>query len=171
MNWEAISSLSELIGAVAVVISLIYVAIEIRQNTKATRFQTTQQLISANAEANYLISSDTELASIMRKGLMDRSSLDEEEEIRFNTWLISSFKQFDFAYHQFVSGELDKQFWETMDYELPIWVASLPGIAEWWDQDKQRLTPGFVEYIEKRAAEVKPSQIVPTVPKRAQRGT
>lgn len=37
MNWEAISAISEVVGAVAVVVSLIYLALQIRQNTKVVR--------------------------------------------------------------------------------------------------------------------------------------
>ena len=44
MNWEAISAVSEIVGAVAVVISLIYVAAQIRQNTKMMRTAAKQNL-------------------------------------------------------------------------------------------------------------------------------
>ena len=37
MNWEAIGTIAEVVGAIAVVLSLIYVATQIKQNTEASR--------------------------------------------------------------------------------------------------------------------------------------
>ena len=47
MNWEALGALSELIGAIAVVLTLIYLAVQIRQNTRAIRLGT-NHAVSAN---------------------------------------------------------------------------------------------------------------------------
>ena len=44
MNWEGVSTIAEVVGAIAVVLTLIYVAIQIKQNTAASRAQSINQI-------------------------------------------------------------------------------------------------------------------------------
>lgn len=44
MNWDAISTIAEIVGATGVIASLVYLAIQIRQNTLVTRAETTKDL-------------------------------------------------------------------------------------------------------------------------------
>ena len=53
MNWDAIGAVGELIGAIAVVITLVYLAIQIRQNTKTVRASTYQSVAEALADGSY----------------------------------------------------------------------------------------------------------------------
>ena len=53
MNWEAISAVSEIVGAIAVVISLIYVATQIHQNTRMMRSAAKQSLTETTQNLIY----------------------------------------------------------------------------------------------------------------------
>ena len=86
MNWDAVIGIAEIVSAVVVVISLCYVAVQIRQNTQATRYQTTQNLIAANSDANFLLSAESDLSAIAYKGCYDFESLSGEEQMRFSTF-------------------------------------------------------------------------------------
>ena len=56
MNWEAVGAVSELVGAVAVLVSLLYLASQIRQGTATTRVQTVQHLLTSDtASADSMI--------------------------------------------------------------------------------------------------------------------
>jgi len=56
MNWEAIGAVSELVGAIAVLVSLLYLASQIRQGTATTRVQTVQHLLTSDtASADSMI--------------------------------------------------------------------------------------------------------------------
>jgi hypothetical protein len=56
MNWEAVGAVSELVGAVAVLISLLYLASQIRLSAAATRVQTVQHLLTSDtASADSMI--------------------------------------------------------------------------------------------------------------------
>ena len=165
MSWEAVSGIAEIVGALVVVISLLYVAIQIQQNTKATRYQATQNLISSMSDAHFRISEDGELAALMRKGCSSRGSLNEDEQLRFNMWLFSTYNQYDFAYHQYRAGELDEEIWRKMEFELPLWINNLPGVGEWWQQDKVRMSKDFVDYVDYKLANSAPvsSHSLPTI--------
>ena len=81
MSLNDLANLGQIIGALAVVISLIYVAFQIRQNTNAIRSDTAQTVHFANRY--HLIAADAELAQIAANGLRDYSSLSEQERVRF----------------------------------------------------------------------------------------
>ena len=83
MTWTAISTISELIGAIVVVVTLFYVAVQIRQNTNATLAGTRQGLLDADlalisefmayAIDPHLIGDDIELTPDARADFQERS--------------------------------------------------------------------------------------------------
>ena len=171
MNWDAIIGIAEIVGAIVVVVSLGYVAVQIRQNTRATRYQTTHNLISANSDANFLLASESDLAAIMHKGAYEFGSLSDEEKMRFSTWFFAYYNHFDFAYHQFKNGQIEEAMWRKMVYEMPLYVNGLPGVKEWWSRDKARFSQEFVAYLEDRMSNMEPSSELPTIGMTGQKAT
>ncbi len=84
MNWDAIGAIGEILGAIAVLITLAYLAIQIRQNTQSVATSVYESAMSGFNEVNRYISVNAELSSIVRRGSVDPSSLNEEERFRFN---------------------------------------------------------------------------------------
>ncbi len=171
MNWDAVIGIAEIVGAIAVVVSLGYVAVQIRQNTKATRYQTTQNLIAANSDANYMFANNGELAAIAMKGSYEPDAMSDEERFRFSTWFFAYYNHFDFAYHQHLNGQLDEAMWEKLAYEMPLYVSSLPGVKEWWSRDKSRFSKEFVTYMEEQMSNIDQSGTIPTISKSSNENT
>ena len=163
MNWDAIGTVGEILGALAVVLSLGYVAVQIRQNTEATKDLAAQHLTNANSETNYLIATNDDLAKILQKGSKDRDSLAEHEQLRFNTLLFAIYNQFDFAYRRHLAGKLEDASWKKIKYEIPVFL-NLPGWLSWWHQDKSRFSSEFVTFVDKLLSEFQPPSRIPTMP-------
>ena len=70
-----LASLAEIIGAIAVVVSLFYVASQIRQNTTAIKSATAQSVHEHYASWYHLLAGDGELSQIVVNGLKDYTSL------------------------------------------------------------------------------------------------
>src|SRR5258707_8513953 len=83
MSLNDLANLGQIIGALAVVISLFYVASQIRQNTNAVRSATVQTVHEHFAKWYHLVAADDELSQIVAKGLRDYESLSEKERVRF----------------------------------------------------------------------------------------
>jgi len=64
MNWIAIATIAEIIGAAGVIASLIYLAVQIRQSTKVTRAETTKDLYLASRAAILEIAANDELTKV-----------------------------------------------------------------------------------------------------------
>ena len=64
MNWDALGALGELVGAAAVVATLIYLSVQLRQNTRTVKLSSAQAVTEELQAMFSLLSSDQSLAEI-----------------------------------------------------------------------------------------------------------
>ncbi len=84
MNWEAIAATGEILGAVAVLVTLIYLAAQIRQNTATVATATYDSVLNEINNINIAIAQNEALASIVYHGMYDPDSLSEMDRVRFS---------------------------------------------------------------------------------------
>ena len=158
MNWDAIGALAELAGAIGVILSLAYLAVQIRQNTR--QMEISSRAASGAAYQNILatiqsylapVVADAELADIVRRGLVGET-LDESESFRF-TWLLGGhLSNADNVYYQYRHGVVSEERWQIRLAELR-WFIKAPGFVNFWGEwGRESVTPEFSSIIE---AEVK----------------
>jgi hypothetical protein len=94
LDWEAFGAIGEILGALAVIASLFYVAYQVRQNTEQNKLNNIAiQSASGEAinialnDARLKLAGDSELANIYMRGLENPSSLTEEELFRFRLFM------------------------------------------------------------------------------------
>jgi len=114
LNWEAISTVSELVGAVAVIVTLVYVAVQIRQNTNAIVANSRQGMLDADLG----LITDFVTHAIDPHLLSDDDKLTPEDERRMVWLLIKALRIREFAWHQYKSGNLDEKSWQS--YMAPV---------------------------------------------------
>ena len=90
MNWEAIGAIGEIIGALAVVVSIVFLIFELRRGRIAAETESFSSLADGLNNVNLRISENAELAEIWTRGLRDPDSLDETEYTRL-LFVIQSF--------------------------------------------------------------------------------
>ncbi|MFT4799432.1 MAG: hypothetical protein ACJAYE_003628 [Candidatus Azotimanducaceae bacterium] len=64
MNWDAVGAVAELVGAAGVIVTLIYLATQVRQNTKSISTSSFQATTDALNQVNALIADNSDLAEI-----------------------------------------------------------------------------------------------------------
>jgi hypothetical protein len=148
MNWDAISAVSDLIGAAAVVITLIYIAKEIRQNTEsneAAGFQTWQ----SDSAAHWLtIADNLELGRDVAACLNDSRNLSEDSWISVASWFLNNMRQYQTTYMLHEKGMIDDDLF-AMEMRMAARNLSIPGIRQWWDAaGKNQLLPRFCRALE-----------------------
>ena len=74
MNWDAIGAIGDLVGGVAVIVSLVYVGLQMRQGNKISKSESLRELAS-EAKELFLWWSDPEQASVLRRALHDFNGL------------------------------------------------------------------------------------------------
>jgi hypothetical protein len=112
---EKAAYLSQIIGAIAVVVSLIYVGRQINDNTIEVRAQSVQELIVFGQEIDSWVVTNPELADILTTGSSDYEALSPAHRLRFNQYITTSLNLYEqvFYYHQ--SGLLEAGSWTSWD--------------------------------------------------------
>src|SRR5213079_2480290 len=83
MNWDAISAISQLIGSLAVVLSVLYLAVQVHQSTRVAKLAVQDAAAAALRDVTKPLMENSELERIWRMGLEDIGVLSVEERARF----------------------------------------------------------------------------------------
>ena len=127
MNWEAIGAVGEVLGAIGVIVTLGYLAVQIRQNTQMMK-STVRQQVTTTAQNGIFKMMDN--AEALAK-LQAREALTPGEEVRMRLLLRAGFRGFeDFAY-QHRHGLLDESEWNARLVGMRI-TMDMPGAREVW---------------------------------------
>jgi hypothetical protein len=147
VNWEAISAIGQVVGALAVVISLIYVASEVRRNTNATHLAAMRSMHDAFNRWIQQLGQYPDLAELYARGLHDLKSLEGTEIIRFTALLHGAFRILEEIYHLQMKGHLEKAVWRGWEAALREFNA-LPGVQTFWRLRSHWFSDEFAKFID-----------------------
>lgn len=135
MTIQDLGSIGELIAALATIATLIYLAIQIRQNTNMAQTQYVSSSIENLRPFQLWRAESAEKARIYRKGLTDLDSISIDERMMLDGLLHMQLMQFADSRVAHEKGILADEFFDG----LKIYVASIlnmPGAAAWWAENK-----------------------------------
>ena len=146
MTLEELGGIGELISGIAVLASLVYVATEIRRNTKATRLATLQSALGSVQQIFDAPARDAVLTRIIRLGMADRSQLTEDESARLGWWINSVLRHSENTFVQHRSGMLDDQIWAARAHQIRNFFSS-PTVLKIWGSESEGYHEDFREWI------------------------
>jgi hypothetical protein len=155
VNWEAISAIGQLVGAIAVVISLIYLAREIRRNARLARRSSVDTL---NTVAGQL-AQHPHLAELFDRGIRDLKSLEGADRVSFEAFMLQWFHIFAEMYHQHLEGHLDPGVWREVETPMRDLINARLGIRAWWRLYSKWLGEEFVNYVNQQQQTAKPPRV------------
>jgi hypothetical protein len=117
MNWEAISAIGQIVGALAVLITLIYLAVQLKQNTAAVATSTYESTMTGFNDINVVVASEPELASLLDRGCQNPSTLNSNEIVQFNFILRCYTNQWWKLYKLYERGNLPLGEWKIFAQE------------------------------------------------------
>ena len=131
MDIMELGAIGELIGGLAVIASLIFVGVQVRNSTRE------QQTSSMREAARALLGGVQSLqqpgiAEIWLQGMDRFESLEPGDRLRFAALLLHLLRMFEQLYHQHRERNVEMDVWQGFDRQLCDWV-SAPGFASWWD--------------------------------------
>jgi hypothetical protein len=147
MNLNDLANLGQIIGAVAVVVSLIYVALQIRQNTNAVRSAAAQVVNEHFASWYHLLAADAELSQVVVNGLRDYTSLSETEKARFVATFMAYLSYSHNAFLKWREGALSPALWEGWELLLMNLFAA-PGGRAFWKERAYLFGEEFRRHVE-----------------------
>ncbi len=156
MNWDAVGAIAELLAAIGVILSLVYLAIHIRQNTRQLALNAkSMEAASADSWMQYGVSfrgsiiHNRDVAQLFREGLSGSSPLSENDQVRFHFLMVDAFSAFQTAVTRRSVGLMDDDTWHFEGAALAYFLTQ-PGFYSWWPVGKTLLGPGCVEFVESR---------------------
>ena len=143
VNWEAIGAIGQMVGAIAVVISLIYLAREIRRNARLARQSSVDTLNGWLGQ----LAQHPHLAQLFDRGIRDLKSLEGADRVSFEAFMLQWFHIFAEMYHQHLEGHLDPRVWHEVETPMRDLINARPGIQAWWRLYSKWFGEEFVNYV------------------------
>jgi len=150
-NWK---EAAEIVGVIAIVLSLIFVAYELRQNTLMMRAQINQsrtEVAVSEQQATYNSDYIPDLIVKIDSG----EPLTEQEMLRYRTYLRAFLRNQDNAYWQFRQGLLDENIPRSIRYGVREVIGKRKIGIEVWDGQKSTYTDEFVKFVDETIADLR----------------
>lgn len=122
MNWDAIGAIAEAVGAVGVIASLIYLALQVRASTRASAVEA--KLASSRMYTDFLVMlvQKPELNDVLLRGRKDIEALEHEDYLRFSNLALIAFSFFSAGYFQFSNRTLSEADWYELRAIVRYWL-------------------------------------------------
>jgi hypothetical protein len=147
VNWEAIGAVGEVLGAIGVIATLGYLAVQIRQNTASNRQAAARARVDTLNRLSLMTVERPEVADLLIRGMADRSKLELGEALRFHNYWISLFVNHQEGFFHAKSSNIPPELWHLFETHVFAFLRA-PGLATWWQENKYRFSSEFVAYLE-----------------------
>jgi len=130
MTLDDLGNIGDFIGGLAVIATLLYLAVQIRQNTKILRTSAEQ---TADPVATISLAAQSpQNAAIYHRGLAGPEDLSPEERTQFYLFMASSFYVLHQGYRASELGTQSEDTWSKWQVYALRFYAAQPGVRTWW---------------------------------------
>ena len=165
MTLGELGSLGEAVSGFAVVVSLLYVAYELRTNTRTMRATSAAEGQESTAEFNQTLAADAELADLISRagehGTL--TSLSTGEAFRVALTMRALAQRYESIYFRYEAGLVEERVWAVRRNWIAGWLKT-PMVAEWWSTDRQSsiYSEDFISEVESvRGESIGPLGVTP----------
>jgi hypothetical protein len=152
-----LASIGSLVSGVAVLISLVYLASQVRQATKATRSEIHQNILTGWLSAGNLV---TQNAEVFARGLAaDAGKFDamsDADKLIFVTVAMAMFRHYENVFLQNREGYVRSEDWNAWTAHLLMYF-NMPGVRYWWQMRRSSFSPAFVVFLESASPSTMPA--------------
>jgi hypothetical protein len=147
MKLSKWAQMAEIIGGVAIIASLIFIGLEVRENTRVTMLTSDRALDQQNLALNLSIADSADLATLLVKAELDRNSLNAAERARFDNYCFSRFGGYENVIANWTEGFVP-------DDEYNVWAIHFkyrfdkPGYRQFWDEYRHGYFPDFRAWVD-----------------------
>lgn len=142
-----LANIAEIIGAFAVVVSLVYVGIQVNDGVGASRSASVNDANVALQSWYLEVGSNEQASALFYRGLMSPESLPNEDEFQFLMLFHGVFLAFQNSYWLAEEGTLDPELLEALTAAI-LGVKDTPGMRRYWRQRKSYLNASFGDYVD-----------------------
>jgi len=147
VDWDAIGAGAELLGALGVIASLLYLAGQVRGNTKQTRLEAARSVEERFSAILLSIVDNSQLAELYGRGVKGLSLVESDgERMQLAALWFALMRCYEESWNYWKQGLLDNSAWKSME-SIVAGILSSPGFADWWSVRGSWFSSDFQEYI------------------------
>lgn len=150
---EALGHLGEFVGALGVVISLVYLARQMQQNTVSVRAASFNSMIQNSIRLLEHSFRDSEFAAFLARAEADPDGLTPEERLRWDSYMTAVYRHFGNLVYQYRVGALDAQMWEAYRADLKRHLRT-PSWASWYMDHRYVFSRALTEHVQETLKEI-----------------
>ena len=139
MNWDAVGAIAESVGAVGVVASLVYLALQVRQNTQQVRLSRFQEA-SSSLQDGFAPIYNPGNPAIWYKGQFKPDELDEQEAYIFRMFMERQLYNVQNIIYQHEHGLIDEAVFESTMSLMQKLLIDSPGGSSYWEEHRHMYT-------------------------------
>lgn len=147
MNWEMLSAIGQMGAAIGVIPSLIYLAIQIREQNRERRRAGINILTAQWSELVKTAQESRDFAELFLRGIRSFHDLDAPDKLRFSAFFTRLTRNYEGMFIYYRDGALDEALWDGVERTMSDYFA-YAGAIEWWATRKHWLTDEFRPVVE-----------------------
>jgi len=142
-----LAQVAEVVGAVAIVVSLIYVGVQVEDSTRAVRSATANETTNAISTWYESVGNDPRSSHVFYTGMRDPDSLSPEEWLQFVFLSHGLLLKYQTAFYLAQQGTLDTNISQTITSTLSG-TRETPGFLRYWEERGNVFEAEFRAYVE-----------------------
>lgn len=153
MTLQELGSLGEIIAALATIVTLIYLAVQIRQNTQSVRMSAETEMSHQFAQWSAQVVNNPDLGRIWDTAAGDMESLTDDEKRVYLWYVAELFFLYEGQFHLFDGGHIDEASWGPKA-DFMIVLLKNDFVSNWWKSRMAPFSNKFFDYIDARRESV-----------------
>ena len=154
LNWDAIGAIAEGLGAMAVIVSVLYLAVQIKKQTQEAKLGATRELATDFRSVTEACLLDKELSAIYRRGIHEYESLPPDDRLRLSIYFMGVFRSMEQQHLHQTHGTMDSVYFNSMVLGFKELLA-FPGVQRWWQLSMGTFDKEFGSHVETLLREAK----------------
>ena len=147
MSLSDLAAIGSFLSGIAVVVSFVFLAVQLRQNTQAVRASASQAHATELYQIMEPLIAHIDVAHAWRVGLIDPLSLSEDDRMRFLAICSGLFRFYDAQRLQWRHGQLDAEHWHSVQTQMSDLIR-LPGMQVFWKMRKHWHSAEFRNWVD-----------------------
>ena len=139
--------ITEITGAIAVVLSVLYLGLQIRDNTKALRSQAHYNALVLAQRPWEMMIENKGLASVVNAGYATPEALSADDWARCSSYMFMQFNAWEYFYYQHRDRAIPKELWVGADATFRNLVETKPGFTRFWSEFQISFEEPFRSYV------------------------
>jgi hypothetical protein len=152
MDWNAIAAIAEIVAAAGVIVSLLYLAAQVRHSTRAAKAATRQAIARDLQALSHDLITGSDIASILYRHIAGEP-VESDERMRLHARAYRDFHFWDNAHYQYTEGMLSDEEWRGIRENLKQLMLYLEAYREYWSGEHSSFSKRFQVEVDRMLSE------------------